>query len=139
MTVVGLIYDQMTDDVKAQIVRDLLILNGRWDVAARDVTGNFDMSVLAGIGVAVETEKLPELYVVYKTGKEWPKSPTGIPAVNRDMCPDTTTDTLDFNEKVGYYLKPQGRDGANLTEMYLNRAYPKGNGVVDPLVVLLWS
>ncbi len=138
MTSVGLIYDQMNLDVQTQIVRDLLVLAGDFKFDVFDQQQQFDTNLLKQLELK-STEIPPSLYIVYKTGETWPKSPAGITTVQRDMCPPQEKMSLDPNPKIGYYLNPQGRDGANLTERYLNRSYPRGNGVVNPLITLLWG
>lgn len=138
MTSVGIIYDEMTEDVKAQITRDLIILNAEWDFDLVDPAGKLDISILDMLGLKTTVE-LPSIYVVYKTGDEWPPSPLGVERVERDMCPSDGSPRLDPNAHVGYHLKPQGRDGASLTERYLHRSYPRGRGIVDPFVLMLWG
>jgi hypothetical protein len=59
--------------------------------------------------------------------------------VRRDLEIKVTEGNLDPNPKVGYYLREQGRDGASLTELYLNRTAPRGNGLSDAYVVYLWG
>jgi len=138
MSTVGLVYDKLTDDVLAQIVRDLLILQGGWDFDVNDVSKEISPGWIASLGLG-ETLTSPDLYVVYKVGDTWPEVPNGSQCVKRDLKVTDAGIGLDPGPKVGYYLKPQGRTGSNLTERYLNRAYPKGRGVIDPLVMLLWS
>lgn len=137
-SVVGLIYGEMNEDVKAQITRDLIILNADWDFDLVDPAGKLDIGLLDMLNIKTTVE-LPTIYLVYKTGEKWPDSPLGVQRVERDMCPSNANTGLDPSERVGYYLKPQGRDGANLTERYLHRSYPRGRGIVDPFVLMLWG
>lgn len=131
--VVLLVYDKMTESVKAQILRDLLLLSGSFLVSYRDKQGLVDDSILNQIGVIKAEDTAPDdLIIVYKTGAKWPVYDKMITTVERDLCPNDNGQRLDDEPRIGYYLKPQGRNGANLTERYLNRAYPKGKGFVMP-------
>lgn len=139
MNSVGIIYDQMTDSVKTQIVRDFLMLSGEFsDLAYHDPAGSLDKTYMDELGIPA-TDDPPVLYVVYKTEDAWPKTPPNVPRVERDLKPANAGTSLSGEPAPGYYLKPQGRSGANLTERYLNRSAPRGKGVVNPLVLLLWS
>ncbi len=139
MNSVGIVYDQMNDSVKTQVVRDFLMLSAEFsDLAYNDAGGSMDKSYMEQLGIPA-TDDPPVLYVVYKTEDAWPQTPGNVPRVERDLRPDDVGPRLDGSPSVGYYLKPQGRSGANLTERYLNRSAPRGKGVVNPLVLLLWS
>ena len=135
---VGVVYDVYTEDVQAQIVRDLLILLGQWEVAVYDPANQIDQSFLDQLYVEKTSQK-PDMYLAYKTGEKWPKTPLGVEVVKRDLNPEDVGIELDLEPKTGHYIREQGRDGASLTERYLGRSHPKGNGVTDPLVVMLWS
>ena len=139
MNSVGIVYDKMTDAVKTQVVRDFLILSGEFsDLACCDTAGLMDTSYLEQLGVPM-TDNPPVVYIVYKTESAWPQTPPNVQRVERDLKLYDDSPKFSTSPSPGYYLKPQGRDGANLTERYLNRSYPKGRGVVNPLVLLLWS
>lgn len=138
--IVGILYDRMTDDVKAQITRDFLLLGCEFrDIAFLDKDGAMDSALMAELEIPRVTEGKPTLYIVYKTGKEWPDSPSDVVRVERDLCPSDVANKLDPTPRVGYYLKPQGRTGANLTERYLNRSYPKGKGFVNQWMLHMWG
>lgn len=125
MNSVGIVYTEMNDSVKAQLVRDFLILSGEFtDIAYFDQSGSVDKSIMEELGIP-KTNTLPVLYLVYKTGESWPYTDSSVPVVQRDLKPPNVGPNLDPEPRVGYYLKPQGRDGANLTERYLNRVYPR--------------
>lgn len=136
--VIGFVADQITDDVQAQMVRDLLILSGEWDIFVSDPGSILEDALLDQLGLSRDPSP-PTLMLVYKTGDIWPTVETDVPVVKRDLKPDDCAPTLDGREQVGYYLAEQGRDGANRTEQFLNRAYPKGKGLVNPLVTLTWG
>lgn len=136
--VVGFAFDEFTDDVQAQLVRDLLILLGTWDVVISDPDMMLTDELLSQLGV-VRSGDAPTLQLVYKVGNSWPETISGIPTVKRDLRPDSIGPCLNGEDHVGYYLKPQGRESSNRTEQYLNRAYPKGKGVVNPLVTMTWG
>lgn len=137
-TSIGLVYDKMTDQVELQVLRDLMLLQGQWKIAVSDPQGLMDVAMLAELGIE-KTDQPPELIINYKVGPDFKPAPSQIEEVRRDLCPPDNGPHLDPNEHQGYYLKPQGRDGTNLTELYLNRSHPRGNGVTDPFVVLLWG
>lgn len=136
--VVGFAFDEFTDDVQAQVVRDLLILLGDWDLSVSDPSCVLTDELLNQLGVT-RSEAPATLMLVYKVGQKWPELNTSVPTVKRDLHPDYGGQGLDCNPHIGYYLKDQGRDGANRTEQYLNRAYPKGKGLVNPVVTLIWG
>lgn len=139
MNSVGIVYDEMTDSVEAQITRDFLLLSGEFsDLAYFDQKGEVSKEIMDQLGIP-KTEIPPILYVVYKTGDEWPSTDHTIERVERDLKPDVQGPKLYGDPKVGYFLKPQGRPGANLTERYMNRSYPRGKGVVNPLMLLMWG
>lgn len=136
---VGIQYDQMTGDVEVQVLRDLMILQGTFgDVWVSDPAGKMDAEMLKRIGVGL-TPDAPQLIINYKVGPEFLHTDPNMEVVERDLSPPNGAQKLDGEERVGYYLKPQGRDCTNFTELYLNRSHPRGNGVTDPLVVYLWS
>lgn len=144
MSVVAIYYDQMNQNVTAQIVRDFLVLSNEFPgLQYLDPNGQVDKSLMQALHIELAPQSKPvNLYVVYKCGKEYPDVPENeIRKVYRDLSPDDVRTKITQNDpdKIGYYLKPQGRTGANLTERYLNRAYPKGRGVTDPLVLLMWG
>ena len=134
MHTVKLFYDVLDSQVQAQVVRDLLVMGGEWEVGVSmkdvpDADKNTLMPFLEELGIA-ESFGNPELYLVYRTGAEWPPHPTDCPVVERDLAPGESDISLDGEARIGYFLKPQGRDGANLTERYLNRSYPRGKGYI---------
>lgn len=136
---VGIQYDKMTSDVEVQVLRDLMILQETFkDVWVNDPAGQMDDQMLARIGVSRTTDP-PALIINYKVGDTFLPTDPNMEVVERDLNPPRGGPMLDGDERMGYYLRPQGRDCTNFTEMYLNRAYPRGNGVTDPLVVYLWS
>lgn len=136
---VGIQYDEMTDAVELQILRDFMLLKGEWpDVWVNDPAGEMDEQMLAQIGVSKTTDP-PSLVINYKVGPEFLHVNTNRTVVERDLCPKDVSPKLDGDAHVGYYMRPQGRDGANLTEMYLNRSHPRGNGSFNPMITLLWG
>lgn len=139
MNSVGIVYDKMNDNVEAQVTRDFLLLSGEFtDLAYFDPKGEVSAEIMYELGIP-KTEVPPILYVVYKTGDEWPSTDPSIQRVERDLKPEVNGPRLDTEPRIGYFIKPQGRSGANLTERYLNRSYPRGRGVVDPMMLLMWG
>jgi hypothetical protein len=135
---VAVVYDCMNSQVELQILRDFSILAHDYPVALVDPKRQVNTALMDEAGINITLDP-PVLCIVYRTGEEWPEPLPGIPRVARDLKPTTLKSPIDPNPKVGYYLRPQGRDGANLTEVYLNRAHPRGNGVTDALLLLMWS
>lgn len=131
--VVALVYDRMTSAVKVQVVRDFLLLSGSFPVSYSDEVGLMDKKLMEELNV---TEAVPgspiDLYIVYKTEKAWLETPSGITRVERDLCPADGSQRISGEPGVGYFLKPQGRTGANMTLRYLSRSYPRGKGFVQP-------
>lgn len=131
--VVAIVYARMTESVKAQVVRDFLLLSGEFAVSYSDKEGLMDKRLMDALNV---TEAVPgspiDLYIVYKVDDVWPTTPPDVVRVERDLCPDDASPKLSGESGVGYYIKPQGRTGANLTLRYLSRAYPRGRGFVQP-------
>jgi hypothetical protein len=136
--VVGIVADKVNEDVKAQVVRDLIILSAQWDLVVNADPEFADDRMLEKLGID-RSDAPPTIMVIYKAGDKWPETELDCPVVKRDLKPAASAGRLDGDPHVGYYLRPQGRDGANLTEMYLNRAYPKGKGVVNPMISLIWG
>ena len=143
MSTIGIAYDQMNESVYAQIVRDFLCLASEFPgLKYSDPAGQMNKSIMEDLGIDnAGPNDVPTLNIVYKVGTEYPEYDERIRTVRRDLCPHDTAPSLTQNDdnKVGYYLKPQGRAGANLTERYLNRSYPKGRGVTNPLVLMMWG
>jgi hypothetical protein len=137
-SVVGFLFTEFNDNVRSQLVRDLMILKGTWDFAVSDPEAMLTDDFLSKLDL-VRTQEKPTLLLVYKTTKDWPKFPYSIPTVKRDLEPSSAEIMLDPNPHVGYYLKDQGRDGANRTEQYLNRMHPSGKGIINPMVQMIWG
>lgn len=138
---VAVVYDKMTSQIELQILRDLMALSEKWPVMLHDEKDQMSPEMLNLANIDVSSDP-PMLVIVYKDGDEWPDIPEPyavLPVIKRDLKPEELRTALDPNPKAGYYLREQGRDGANLTEMYLNRQHPRGNGVSDALIVLLWG
>ena len=86
--VVLIVYDRMNDSVKAQIVRDFLILAGSFAVSFEDEQGLMDAGILDAIGVTKAIPKSPiSLIIVYKVGSEWPEYDRTTTHVERDLSP----------------------------------------------------
>ena len=143
MTTISVIYDQMNENVRAQIVRDFLCLASEFPgLKYYDRAGQVNKSLMEELGIDnASKDDVPVLNIVYKAGTDYPDYDDEINTVRRDLCPHDTAPSLTQNDdtKIGYYLRPQGRAGANLTERYLNRSYPKGKGVTNPLVLMMWG
>ena len=139
MHVVTFACDQYTENVEVQLTRDLMILLGEWDLALWDPKKVFSESILQQLGIRRAGGSNIALCISYKTGDEWPETPTDVPVVERDLKPNDRGGMLDSREHVGFYLTPQGKGVTNRAEFYLNRAHPRGKGVANPLVTLLWG
>lgn len=138
--VVGLYYEAYNPDVQIQVLRDLMALSSQFgpDFSVNDTKGLVPKEMLEDLQLKADNSP-PDLAIRYKVGDSWPKVPTGIEVVDRNLTPDVNNIRLEQDAGDPNYLKPQGRDGANLTERYLSRSYPRGKGVSDPIVMLLWT
>jgi hypothetical protein len=135
---VTFVANEYTPEVEAQLVRDLMLLSGRWDVALIDEKHEFSDEILNLLELHRAAGK-PDFCLLYKTTDEWPEAPDGCPVFERDLCPTEEDKRIHLDPKVGFYLRPQGKGVTNRTEFYLNRARPRGQGVVNPLVTLLFG
>jgi hypothetical protein len=138
--IVGLYYDAYDQSIQAQILRDLLTLSVQFGAfSVNDTGGMVPKAMLEDLGLTKDGGP-PELCIRYKTGEDWPETPRKVETVDRDLNPGTAEIRLhDQENNPGYYLRPQGRDGANLTDRYLNRSAPTGQGIASPLIMLLWG
>ena len=134
--VVGILFDEMNSQVQCQITRDLMTLHGEFDVEVN--TNDHAVQQWLGSLQIPPTTAQPDLYLVYRV-KDWPAVPAGAEIVKRDLKPRSADISIDPNPKIGYFLKDQGRPGANRTEQYLNRQAPRGKGITDPAVIMMWS
>ena len=139
MYVITFACDDYTENVEVQLTRGLMVLLGKWKLALWDPKKLFKDEILEQLGVPRAGGSDIKLCISYKTRDTWPETPTDVPVVERDLKPNTRGGMLDTNEHVGFYLTPQGKGVTNRTEFYLNRAHPRGQGVVNPMVTLLWG
>ena len=129
------------DSILAQVTRDLMVLSLEFYISINDPDSLVPKTLLTELGIDVVDQE-PDLWLVYKLGDVWPEPPQtedSAKQVKRDLKPTSIDLKLDGNGQVGYYLKPQGRDGPNRTEMFLNRAHPMGRGNMNPLITLFWG
>jgi hypothetical protein len=133
---VSFLYDEITSQVQSQITRDLMALQDNWDIQVNEEGTDLD-SLFDALGIP-KVENAPELVILYRV-KDWLPTPPGVTVFKRDLKPSILDTKVDPNPKIGYFLNPQGRDIAPITERYLNRVAPKARGVVDPQVLLLWG
>ena len=135
--IVQIIYDKLTNDTKAQIVRDLLVLRGECKIELNPKGLESILSTIEMLNINLVKKKAGFL-IVYKYGDAWPEFDESIKHVERDMKPEKMDNNLDLNEHVVYVPDNRGvRNGVNLTELYLNRNYPRGKGVTNPWVPLI--
>lgn len=138
MNVVTFACTEYTDGVQAQLVRDLMLLQRTWDIALWDPKKLVPDSLLEKLNISRAGGEI-SLCICYKTGEEWPKAPSDVPVVERNLSPKDVSQDLLLDPRSGPMLKPQGKGVTNRTEYYLNRAYPKGQGIVNPYVTSLWG
>ena len=139
MRVVTFACDDYTAGVQAQLTRDLLVLKGSWDISIWDPKNLVPDALLQQLDVERTGSSQVDLCILYKTRDSWPQAPSKCTLVERDLCPADKGPRLDTDPQVGYFLRPQGKGMTNRTEYYLNRAYPKGKGIVNPMLMLLWG
>ncbi len=135
---IGILYDEFTDQVQLQILRDLILLARSWELCIYDPGHEIDPALIDASGLTL-TDAAPKLFLIYKTGQTWPSAPDGVVTVKRDLMPHPADLKIDPNPHVGYFLAQQGRDGANLTERYLGRSAPRGMGLSNFMVQYHWG
>jgi hypothetical protein len=113
-----------------------MLLQRSWDLAinSKDATV---ISIAQALDIEISNQR-PELFIVYRV-EAWPKIPLNVKCVKRDLKVSKADIGIDPNPKIGYFLGEQGRNGANMTERYLNRNAPRGKGLADPMIVLVWG
>jgi hypothetical protein len=139
VNVIKLLTDDVnSNDFKAQVIRDLLLLMPEWDLVV-SASSNVPQDIIYGLGLALVEEKAG-LSLVYRTKADgdYPEGGEGK-VVKRDLTLVPSQGGLSVGDHPGYYLKPQGRFGPSFTQQYLNRAYPKGRGVSNMLLKLTWG
>jgi len=142
---IGIVYDKMSSQVEIQILKDLMLLSRQWDIKYVDEGQKLDPSLMAQAGLEA-SDDMPTMWLVYKTGASYPPVPVEFelgeaqtPVVYRDLEVKISEPRIDGTPRSGHYLKEQGRDGADLTDLYLNRQYPRGKGLSDAMIVYLWG
>ena len=128
--IVGIAYTEMNENVRAQIVRDFLALGEPGFY--RDMGESAPDSILRMLGWR-KTEADPEFYVSYSTGENALEIQTDRPVVSRDLSLKPSQSSVLYESSNPYYLRPQSRNGPNMTEQLLNRTPPRGFGTVPYL------
>lgn len=143
MADLGLVFDPaQVNLVEPQVMRDLLALRGTGRLLSV-LPSSLDWLV-QGCGCQVEKGgSEAKLYIIYKTGDAWPEieTPETAKVVKRDLVSPVLNQKLRADPGIpGYFqLKPLGRVGRNLTQYYLNKQAPRGKGVIDPAILMLWG
>ena len=142
MITVGLIYDAYTPAVEAQIARDLIAVRDAYPRDHFEVKASCSgpKRLLAALGVDLVIEGKPSLFVVYKTSEFWPEYPDEEThtVICRDLYVSSVEPSLSQGVQPGYHVPNQ--QGRPIREQNpLNRVAPKGKGVVDPAILLLWG
>jgi ATP-dependent Clp protease ATP-binding subunit ClpB len=94
--VIGILFDELGSQIQCQIVRDLMILKGKWEdieVHSKDLT---TISIAQSLDIPI-TSQPPIMYIVYRV-KDWPRVPAGVKRVNRDLKV-TEADIAEFRSK----------------------------------------
>lgn len=143
--VMGLIWDHFTEQVKGQMIRDLIAIKDQPGGSALKVYyegENHDVLMLIS---SLQIERSPlaapaTLWVLYQTGNDDLAAPDHArETVVRDMRVGVAdARVLDTESQSGFYLAPQGR---NITPtLDLNRPMPAHQpGGTDPMIVHLWG
>ncbi len=137
---VGLKWDTYTPAVEAQIVRDMMALQGQHANIAAVIDDPSPSKMLQALGVkpVLNIHALATLWVVYRTKDE----PFEVPehaeqVIERDLFSPEPKGMLNEGPHFGYYLKEQGRQGNG--QLPTNRSAPTSVGQTDPAIVYLWS
>ncbi len=142
----GLLFDDYTPQVEAQILRDCLAIQsmsyGKYDELVMVCDNPRVDAVLGGLGLrSVPTKSLTKRWFIYKTKRDWPQEPEGSTLViQRDLyqpVKEQILTVLDDQHTNGYYLPPQGR--LKPDTISLLRPAPNGYVPLDPSLILLWT
>lgn len=143
---VGVLFDEYTPAVEAQILRDCLALLdvGRTKVNEVVICCNNDRigAVLSGLGMRhIPTLELAKLWLVYKTGEYFPQAPDwSEETIERDLWIKPSKNKLQVLDDLhtnGFYLPPQGRLCPD--SISLERPAPNGYVPVDNALFLIWG
>lgn len=143
---VGIIFDEYTPPVEAQILRDCMMLQHTASSSEEVVLvtdSNKVDRLLDSIGMRrVPTAKLAKLWILYKTQEYWPEAPEwATTEVQRDMWVAKKDPKIlrevDEAESNGYYLPPQGRLSPDT--LSLERPAPNGYVPTDPSIFMVYG
>lgn len=141
----GLMFDHLTEQVKGQIIRDLIAIKdqpGSRDLQVYYQGDNHELDMLLS---SLQIGRSPlaataTLWVLYQTGNEELEAPEhAVETVVRDMRVGVADSSiLDTESQSGFYLAPQGR---NITPtLDLNRPMPAHQpGGTNPAIIWLWG
>lgn len=144
--VLGLMWDTLTAQVQAQIVKDLIAIKNQ--PHARNLLVYYDSpddpqfrKLLHTLNIKRTPVKvLAGLWVLYQTGTQTLEAPESArEVVERDMQVRVKDpNVLDTSEQSGFYLAPQGRNISPTLD--LNRPMPGWYpGGPTPDIVYLWG
>jgi len=145
---VAMKWTDYTPQVESQITRDVIALTSLAAKRNADeeivIVSDSDKAdkVIDALGVRrVPLLHLARIWLVYKTGEEWPEVPeTARHIIQRDMQVRVKRPNMRVNDNLqgdGYYLPPQGRPRPDKIQMI--RPAPNGYSPVDPALIILWS
>lgn len=146
MVLIGIIYDEYTPAVEAQLTRDIIALQNahpRDEFEVQCVGDEPSMDrLLNAFNIVRVTGGKPALYVVYRTTEWWPEYPDERTAtvICRDLYIEDAAPRMSGEPSVGYYV-PTTQGRPIRPQNPLNRMGHKGNGkgMVDPAIKLIWG
>lgn len=140
---VGIVWDNYTSAVEAQICRDIIALINQPGQSADTIVvcSEFDRAdrLLAALGVRrIPMESLASLWLVYKT-MEYPviAPEHATEVVVRDFWSPIVDGNIDPEARNGYYLKRGDRPIPN--QLNMRKPPPSAYIPIDPALVLLYS
>ncbi len=131
MTVIALIF--LSSGLEANALRDLTKIQSELgDFELKNTAGAAILSRMLGVSVV---EKEADFTIVYCSKPLSQETRNGLPenTLIRDFSQKEMSVDYSVNSAPPH-LREQGRDGPSLTQIYLNRAHPKGKGIADPFV-----
>lgn len=142
---VGLLYDELTPEVGAKIIQDviaMLTITQLYRLQLVLCSPNIQKlgPLLSQLPVDVSTEiSLPKLFIAYKIGTDYPEAPDNCKTlVTRDLSIKEKQISLDLVPHNGHPLK-NFRDRISYSNMNRIWNHPNGYAPPDAAMIMLWG
>lgn len=142
MKYLGILYDKYTPPIESQITKDLIAFKYYYgnDITVCTKNPNDIARALAALRIKVISDiSLPKVFIVYKTGEEFPETPDNCQEIiERDFYVDKANIELTSDpENDGYFLPEYGKPYiSNMSRLHYR---PNGYVPIDPSIRLLWG